>query len=173
MPRTAPSIPHVAEWVATLTPSKTSYAHSVRTFFSKRGDFDASSVGREELVHHCMAVESTAHSRTCTALDAFFTYLDDEKLIPKHPAPRLANRVSKALKLRERERRLLEAGMAALAVASLRWSDVVLEMAEPAGRLPTSMQNETRDSLFDDALLLLKGASSQTVRDVLNAKVLS
>ena len=101
MPRTAPPIPHVAEWVATLSRSKaTQYGPSVNSFFSKRGDFDAATVERDELVDYCASIKSKTQSRACRALDEFFGYLDDEGRIPKHPAPRLANRVHKALKRR-------------------------------------------------------------------------
>jgi hypothetical protein len=145
----------------------------VRTFFSKRSNLDASTVQRDELVNYCAAIASTAQSKVCAGLDAFFTFLDDGGKIPKHPAPRLANRVRKLLELRDLERRLSEGGVSASEVASLRWRDVMLELASPANGLPASLPGSTLDRLVDELLSKLQGTSSRTVGTVLDAKVLS
>jgi len=70
----------VAEWVATLSRSKaTQYGPSVNSFFSKRGDFDAATVERDELVDYCASIKSKTQSRACRALDEFFGYLQNFK----------------------------------------------------------------------------------------------
>jgi len=170
----APSIPHVADWVATLSRSQAEqYGPTVRTFFSRRADFDARSVERDELVNYCAAIESTARSKVCSGLDKFFAYLDDKGNIPKHPAPRLAKRVRQVLERRDLEQQFREAGLSAPEVASLRWRDVMLEIASPAERLPSSIPEATLDRLIDELLDKLQGTSSATVAAVLDAKVLS
>lgn len=174
MPRTAPSIPHVADWVATLSRSQAEqYGPAVRTFFSKRADFDAASVKRDELVDYCAAIESKAQSKVCSGLDKFFAYLDDGGKIPKHPAPRLSNRVRNLLERRDLERQLRDGGVSAPEISSLRWRDVMLEMASPANGLPASIPDATLDRLVDELLDKLQGTSSGTVDAVLDAKVLT
>lgn len=175
MPKTALHVPYVAEWMAAkLTSSQAAqYPSCVRTFFKKRGDFDAKTVTREELVNYCVAIASTSIGRTCAALDDYFEYLDGQNLIPNHPAYRLAKRVEETLERRNLERQLREGGMPEIEVASFLWRDVALEMALPESRLPTGLESKTRNTLFDALLQRLRTASSSNISDVLDVPVFS
>lgn len=173
MPRKAPLIPHVADWIATLSRSQAEqYGPAVRTFFAKRADFDASTVEHDEVVDYCTAIESTARPKVCAGLDRFFAYLDDAGKIPKHPAPRLSNRVRKALERRHLELQLRLGGVTATEIATLRWRDVMLEIASPAKGLPAGVPDSTVDRLVDELLDKLQGTSSGTVAAVLDSNVL-
>ena len=169
MPRRAKPAPYVDEWIATLSAScATQYAPCVRAFFGKRANHDVRSIGRSELVEYCASIDSSLQPKVCTALDSYFTFLDDQDLIDKHPAPQLAKKASGLRKRYAFEQQLRNAGITDDEIEALRWRDVARDVATPASGLPSTIDTTTRDGLIDALLDRLRRASAKSVMAILD-----
>jgi hypothetical protein len=169
MARRALKVPHLAAWVSTLRPGTApQYASCVRSFFRHCPSDKPEDITRDDLIAYCVAIDASAmRSKTTSALDAYFSYLEENGHIKRHPAHNLARSVSAARNRLALISDLTRRGVSDRQAATLQWRHVAKDMVTPRHGLPRNIDDQLRARLVNSLLDRLRSASAETVDDLL------